>query len=489
MAAEKDNTFSYQLGPFYAGLSPMAFQNSLTEFGGGGHASFMQNVDIINGEYLTQGPGLASLTAGTQAGAITELIQFIMDKAVSNNVSYAIGPTKLQKISATEVSNTGIWPHTITSSTEGESIQVLGGSLFYFYNTASAGNIGKYDLVTTFDDDWASTSPTGASTLLVAPHPSDKKEDIMVFGNGRYAGVYLNESNTIDTQKLDFGNDAIVDDVLYNAGFWYLAVNSGVTGTNRVEGQIYLYDGAALISTLTDETGVGMQRIGFLYRINGIIYVAYQDLSSSGFIIGYINGKSLTPLARFTGTLPTFQQKTLYKNTILFLSSGLTYSAGAIVPELPFQLSQIADGGYATVGAIAAPFGTPMVSSSDGTGNFKLDKYTGYETNSIWKSIVFPISHGKYKGMIDEIIILTKTLGAGARCDVKIESDQGTIIQTTAKQVTGTGKRRHYFNNLGMPAGGMEDFRLSLDWSNGSATNDAAIRKIIINGHFIAAAA
>lgn len=475
--ATKDNTFSIVLDKFHVGYSPLAFQNSLTEQGSAGASSDMQNVDILNGDYVTQGAGLADLTNGTQAGAVTELIQFIMDKAVADDETYAIGTSKLFKLSSTAVSNSGAFPHAITSCTEGESIQVLKSYLYYFYNTASAGGIGRYDLTSTFNDTWN-------TSLQNAPHPSDKKEDIMVFGNGRYVGTYINETTTLTTDKLDFGEDLQCDDVLYNSGYWYLAINSAITGTNRSEGQIYLWDGSATPTTLSDEAGVGVQRIGFLYRINGIIYVAYQDLSSTGFIIGYINGKSIKPLKRFTGTLPNFQQKTLYKNTIAFLSSGLVWSAGALVDELPYQLSQIADGGYATVGAIAAPFGTPMISSTDEGSNFKLVKFSGYETDAFWSSIVFPVSLGRFKGYIDDIIVLTSTLGAGARCDLTIEYDQASS-SSSAQSIMTTGKRRHLFKNFGLPSAGIEDFRITLDWVNGSVTNDCPIREIIINGHFI----
>lgn len=470
----KDNTFTITLDKFYAGFSPLAFKNSLTEYGSFAHASVMQNVDVINGDYVTQGPGLVDLTNGTQAGAVTELIQFIMDKAVANNESYAIGTSKLFKISSTAVSTTSPFPHSISNCTEGESILPLKGDLYYFYNTASEGRIGKYDLASTFEDSWA----TG---LEIAPHPSDKKEDIMLFGNGQYAGVYIQGSSSLNKQKLDFGEDTEVADVLYGNGYWHIAVNSGVSGTNRAEGNIFLYDGAALVNTLDDEAGVGYQRIGFLYRINGIIFVAYQDLSSPGFIIGYLSGKSISPLQRFTGTLPNFQQKTLYLNTILFLSDALAYSAGAVVGELPYQLSQLADGGYATVGAIAAPFGTPMISSTDGGSNFRLAKFSGYETNSNWKSKVFVTSRGKMRGYIDDVTVLTKSLGSGASCALTFEINQAAE-STSAKTIATTGKRRHYFNAFDKKD--IEDFRVALDWSGGSAANDCAIRSITINGHY-----
>lgn len=459
----KDNTFSIVLDKFYQGFSPLAFSNSLTEFGGGGSASVMQNIDCLS-DTLTQGPGLTSMT-----GTLTEAIQFIMDRAVSNNSTYAIGTASLYNLSSTAISNI----HTITNCIEGESIQLLKSNLLYFYNTASDGRIGKYDF-SSYTDSWT----TG---LQVAPHPSDKKEDIVVFGNGRYVGVYIAETNSMTPEKLDFGNDVEVADVLYNAGLWYLAVNSGVTGTNRAEGQIYLYDGAALINTLTDETGVGMMRIGFLYRINGIVYVAYQDLSSTGFIIGYINGKGISPLCRFTGTLPTFNKKTLYKNTILFLSDNLAYCAGAIVPQLPYQLSQITTSLYSNATAIAAPFGTPLIASNNGA-TYVISKFSEYSVSSIWKSIVIPLSAGKMKGKITDITVLTNTLGAGASCSLTIEYDQASGT-STAKTITTTGKRRHFLTNFGV--NGLEDARICLDFSGGSITNPVQIRKIVVSGVYV----
>jgi hypothetical protein len=152
-----------------------------------------------------------------------------------------------------------------------------------------------------------------------------------------------------------------------------------------------------------------------------------------------------------------------------------------MVGELPYQLSQHADGGYATVGAIAAPFGTPMIASYDGATSYRLAKFSGYDTACAWKSIVFPVSLGKMKGYIDEIIVLTKTLGANASCSLIIEKDQASS-STSAKTIT-TGKRRHYFNSIG--ADSIEDFRVALSWAAGSATNPVQIRSIRINGHFV----
>lgn len=478
----KDNTFTIEFSQFYQGASPLAHLDSLTEMGNAGNYSTASNVDIIsNPAVLTQGPGLATLTNGDQTGAVSELINFIMDKAVSDDTTYGIGATKLFKISSTAVNNTSPFPHTITNATDGESCINMKGNLYYFYNKASGGDIGKYDLVTTFDDDWGSTTPTGAGALQKAIHPSAVKEDILIFGNGRYLGTYIEGSNTLAPTKLDFGQGNEVSDVCFHANQWYIAINSGVSGTNRNIGQIYTYDGSALSSILDDEVSVGVQRIGFLFPINGIIYLAYQDLSSDGgYKIGYISGRRIIDISYFNGSLPTYAQKTLYKNTILFLSDNKVYSSGAVIDVLPIQLSQLADGGYATTGAISAPFGVPMISSTAST-NYKLAKFSGYDVNCSWRSIVTATTQRKVIGYIDEVFVLTKTLGENARADLKIQYNQASS-DSSAYQITTENKRRHTFN---VSLGGIEDFRIYLNWANGSATNPCPIRKVIVSGHYV----
>lgn len=483
--AVKDSQFTITLKDFHTGFAPLAAFNNLTELGAQGQASVMTNVDIIGiPGVLTQGPGLVSLTNGTQAGVVTELINFIMDKAVAADVTYGIGPTKLFKISSTTVASGGTpsWPQVITNCADGSSVIDLNGNIYALYNTASAGDIAKMPIATeTIDPDWGSTIPAGAATLQKAVHPVAVKEDIMAFGNGRYLGTFIDSTNTLAPTKLDFKVGNVVSDVIFHANQWWIAVNSSISGA-RGQSQIYQYDGGAISSILSDETAVGVQRIGFIYPLNGVIYVAFQDLSSTGgYKIGYISGRQLKVLRSFTGTLPTFAQKTLYKNTIIFLSGGLVWSIGSATEQLPIQISQLGDGGFSSVGAIAAPFGTPMIASSEST-SYKLAQFSGYDTACSWKSIVIPVVGTRAQGFIDRIVILTKTLSAGARCDLTIEAD-GATSTSSIKQITGTGKRYFKFDNFAL--GKIEDFRVALSWTNGSISADVAIRKIMIEGHFV----
>jgi hypothetical protein len=67
---------------------------------------------------------------------------------------------------------------------------------------------------------------------------------------------------------------------------WWIAVNYG----EGKRSQVYLYDGSAISNGLSDEVAIGDQKIGFLYVLNGLIYISYDDKSSVGFCIGFING-------------------------------------------------------------------------------------------------------------------------------------------------------------------------------------------------------
>lgn len=109
--------------------------------------------------------------------------------------------------------------------------------------------------------------------------------------------------------------------------------------------------------------------------VNGVIYVAYQDLTATdGYKIGYIAGRQIKELASFSGSLPNFAQKTLYKGTILFMANNKLYSCGAVKDTLPIQISQLASVGYTTGGAVGSPFGTPFVSSTQST-SYKIAKF------------------------------------------------------------------------------------------------------------------
>lgn len=358
---------------------------------------------------------------------------------------------------------------------EGESLIRLKDSLFVLYNHEAGGDIAVVPLKTeVIDPDWGSKTD---SHLQKAPHPSADKEDILVFGNGRYLGVFIHGQSILDTQKLDFGEGAEVADVVFSAGMWWIAVNYG----EGRRAQIYLYDGSTMSNILSDEVGIGSQKIGFLYVLNGIVYVAYEDKTSGAYAIGWISERQLKPLRYFKGTLPDHRQKTLYMNTILFASGENVLSLGSSVGSLPIQISTLADGGYDLLGGIAAPFGVPMIASSDGKGNCRLAKFSGLSTKSFWKSVCVSTARGRELGHINTVIVETKPLEENAKAEITLEANQGEKTSNVL-EVSGKGKTRHVFRTINLPA--IEDVRCVVSYQNGDTSANCPIRKITLEGNF-----
>lgn len=474
-----DTNFKIDFDSFNEGLSPLAHIDNKTFTGNKGQASDMKANIITLPGYVQQSPALVNLTNGNQSGVVDQLIRFILDRPISSSLTYAVGTTKLFKLSPTTVVSGGTpsWPQAITNMTEGESAIRLGNNLFIFYNKSSGGDIAVMPLASeVIDPDWGSSTD---KALEKAVHPCASKEDIIVFGNGRYLGVYIEGDAILNVQKLDFGEGAEVVDVQFYNNLWYISVNFG----EGRRSQIYLYDASAVSNILSDEVAVGNQRIGFTFVVNGVFYLAYEDKTSGFFAIGWLNGRQITPLRYFAGTLPNHRQKTLYMNTILFLSGANILSCGSVVSQLPIQLSILADGGLATLGGIAAPFGTPIIASTNGTDAHQIAQFSGLSKDSIYKTVFVDVTNGRRLGNIHTVIVLTKPLATNAKAEVYIEGNQaesGTI--TSALAVTGANKTRHVFKTIDLKA--VEDVRCIIDYANGDTTVNCPIRKIILLGNF-----
>lgn len=473
-----DTDFVITIDSFNEGFSPSAHLDTKTFNGNKGQAGEMQADILTNPGYLQQSKALANLTNGSQAGVVSELIRFILDKPVSSDVTYAVGQTKLFKLSSTTVVSGGSpsWPQTITNMTEGESVIQLKENLFVFYNKSSGGDIAVMPIASgAIDPDWGSSTD---QALEKAIHPVAVKEDIMIFGNGRYLGVFIQGEAILNVRKLDFGDDAVVADVIFYNNLWYIAVNYG----EGRRSQIFLYDASATSAQLSDEVAVGNQEIGFLFVSNGILYIAYQDKTTGYFAIAWLAGRQLKPLRYFAGTLPNHRQKCLYMNTILFVSDESLISCGAVVEQLPLQISNVSGGGYDTIGGLAAPFGVPMVASTDDDTNFRIAKFSGLAKTGFWKSISIDVTKERNIGNISTVIVITKPLEANAEAEVVIEGNLGSKTSNTLV-VSGTGKTRHVFRTISLTP--VEDIRCVVSHTNSNESVNCPIRKIIILGNFV----
>lgn len=475
----------------FGGFAPAYWENTYASFGNKNMARAMTNIDMTDPTGLKQGPALTNLTNGNESGVVTTLIKHILNEPPSADVTYGVGGAKLYKITPTAVTSDGTWPHTINkaavTSEDGESVFVINGAAYYLYNhSGSAGDIGKYDLASTFDDDWGSTVPTGAAALANAPHPSViGNDDVAYYGNGRYAGYYDPDTNTLDTQGLDLPVGCEVVDVDYKDSVVWVAVNlPNIAGSNNSKAIIYTWKGVG-VSSWEDFPNPRINgKIGALHNFKGsTIFVWYQEVGfTGGYKLGYISGNEIVEVASYSGTLPNFAQTFEYKGQLAWQSDGLMHLWGASSALVPVIHHQHADLGYSTVGAVAIPFGTVIAASNQST-NYRLAKFSGYDVASAWKSLMYQVGHSK----INRVMVDFAPTASGARVDLTLRGDQG--LSSKLLQVRGqTGSVTHT-NDSGKCVKVFDpefevnsEVSIEADFANGSAANALLIRRLRIWG-------
>lgn len=349
-----------------------------------------------------------------------------------------------------------------------------------------AGDIGKYDLVTTFDDDWGSTVPSGLCSLVGGvPHQMIVGgNDVMYIANGRYITSY--DGTTLIQQALDIPTGAVIQSIAWMSDrIWVAANRTNLTGSNKNSASIFIWDG----TTDSWEAEIKlMGTVGGLHVKNGVLFVFYQDITSTGgYKLAYINGSSITDVANFTGGLPAFYQITDYKDFILWNSNGDLWVFGSGDKDLPVRLFQIADGGYSTVGCVVCPFGTPIIASNE-SSNYKLAKFSGYDVNSSWKSTMFDITGDSKNTGIDSVRINFEKLTSGARVDWRLVNNQGITIYPIPS--SGATTEVISYSKMGAdtsayyPLNGLvaENFRIEFDYSSGSTSATVPIKSIKIYG-------
>ena len=470
------------------GYAPAWWKSSYPSYGNKNMAGAMRGIDMTDPAGMTQGPGMAALTNGTST-VVTTYIKSILDKAVTANLTYAIGGAKLYSLSATTVTNTSPFPHTIdkavVTAEDGEDVAHFNGALYYSYNNNTDGDIGKYDLTSTFDDDWGSTVPaTGATALQKGvPHQFAQSAEFLYTTNGQYVTKYDATNDIMTEQGLDLPIGSEAQSHVINNDRLFIAVNEpDLAGANKSKGSIYKWD--RFSSSWDPDSIFGLGRVGALYNKDGVTFVFHQDITSTGgYHLGYIDGTQVKNVASYEGSLPQYYQVTEVEGFIVWYSSGAgLYAWGSGTSSLPTRLFSYLFHTYAF--SVAAPFGTLLIASTEDA--YRLAKASGYATtNCFWKSIMYDISTGiRNRGFINKVTINFDTLKTNARTDVTLTCDEGGSSWggTTTGRISHTGDgavtQKTFF-----PKKMAKDFRLEFDYTYGNSTNNVKIKSVIIDGH------
>lgn len=486
MPNTKDNSWEIDISPITGGYANSYFSNAYGSYGNKNQALTMIDIDLTDINVLTQGPGLADLTAGTQAGAITELIKSILRTATSTDVSFAIGTTKLQKFSSTAVTNAGIWPHTITGTgtiTGYDVVHYNGLLLYSFYDATIGGQIGSYNLNATFNDVYWTTTLGATALQASVPYYFCVGNSKLFITNGRYVARL---DDTTDSDKaLDFFVDSVAVSLCFSNNRLKIAFNRpNITGSNFNQSCVVSWNG---ISTSWEGSPVPIPgEIGALYTKNGVDYIWYKDgIDTGGYCFGYLSGGQVNLIRRYSGSLPSHTQVGEVYGFIGWISSNKLMLWGSKDTNEPVRMFTYLSPVLSSLLVWSAPFGVPMVAQSTGGTLFALSKTSGYSVGGSYTFVVLPVSGVDSVSQIDDICVFTQQLSTGAKCDFTLTYNQGIASQALTQIAYSTANDTRHHILAKSPSSEIEDLRLDLSFANGSITNPVKIRGIKIKGHTV----
>lgn len=159
-------------------------------------------------------PGsIASGPLGSDLNNVSAVTSALLGITNNSTTAYAVGGDLLHEINLTTntITTTTTFPRQVVGATMYDAVLYSIGTtqyLFYSYGTASNGNIGRFDLASTFVDTWLSTgSHTGAATLdTTSPHYMirSKKRNLLYILDGRSLHIFDGQAGANGTLTKDY---------------------------------------------------------------------------------------------------------------------------------------------------------------------------------------------------------------------------------------------------------------------------------------------
>ncbi len=390
----------------------------------------------------------------------------------------------------------------ITGATrcEGLALYNIGATkyLFYFYQD----DFGRFDLGSTFDDDWGSTIPAGAVSLQDAPHPPLEWQTFLWIPNGRYLAKLDGQTGangTLTPQALDLGANWEISKLFRTKnyiGICAYKTQYSTSGLFRTESKLVFYDGVSEKAAFEIPTSSTI--VDNAYNDNGTIYVFSSGTNrASRLSVLQENGLEDIRVLEFPidGTTKYFSSPKanavdVFRNRITFgkssansafdylMSHGRSFSGG-----ISFTMPFIPTGTTTShVGAIKATDNTRlMVGYTDGTlfylGDFATGNSTAhYKSNTIDFGQKVRINYIKYyfKPLASGDTV-TPTISLDAETAVSLDDPNGVGTIAFANDGAITSKRFNVMRDC-------HSLNLILDWTAAAAT---IFSKIVIDYDFL----
>lgn len=398
--------------------------------------------------FLMPGTPATTIAKSDDAVYTTNITDFAVDTA--NNLTYGLGAGKLYQIdsSARTITTGAVFPHTVSASTRSEDTELyyIGATqyLFYFYQT----DAGRYDLSTTFDDDWLSTVPAAAAALADNPHPVMEwaNDGILYIGDGRNLKSLDGQTGangTFDPAALDLPYGWIIRALFPTKNYIGICASKG-DATNWTQGSdsaVFLWDGFS--SAPNSKIVVQDNLIDAAYSHQGIIYLwtRGKDRSTTLWQLGESGASKLKLVQNqslgYAGDQFYIDRNNVdsFSNRVLFglrSNKDLIFSYGQPEVGKPYALTLPLGGSGGTgsfITALKVVENFPYIAYYDGTLSRLGYLASGGDTAAVWKKNYFVPPQ---KVRINYIKFYFKALASGDDLTPTIEVDYGTSVPLKA---------------------------------------------------------
>lgn len=472
------------------GLCKQYWKSDYATYGNKNQANAMRNMDLRNPNNITPGPSRQRLTNGDESSVIGTLALRIMSRAFAANETYGMAGRNIIKLTPTTVTV----DHAITDFTtvKGKDITEYGDELYYVFDHSTHATLGKRDSALTYDDDFMERS-TGSTTgtfqlTLNVPHKLlVGGDDILYIADGNKVSSYDRSSDIGVATAIDLPTDAVITDIEWNNKKLIITVDwPNLTGSNRTIQKIFIWN---TVDSSWDDDVPQVRRSGALYTKEGITFVFYEDITSDGGgRLGYFDGATIKELCQFNGGLPKFYQVDEKDGFICWVSTvgseDLIFCWGSGDPGLSARVFQLMKGKYTTLGAMGLPFGSLIVASENGAGRYDISKEAGYDSDSYFYGMSYPVSLDEKNAVIRKLTIDFNQLQVGAQTVVKLRNSAGTQLFRGTLSYGRLGRKTKKIYLMSKRA---EDCRLEIDNTNGfsSTTTIVLVKKVIISGYSV----
>ena len=487
-----------------AALSPLA-GTTIKVLGEQGHLSHsiynpLDNAKSIPG-VASSGNGLAALTNVDSNSPLSTIIDAVSDFGRSGaEKSYGLNTTQIEEWSVASDTLTvsgGTFPHTITphghSNLTASECQIVDynrsgtARLFYSWGDGTDWDVGIYDYVTTFDDDFMSTVPTtplaGADLTggTGVPHPLyvSIQDGFLYMGSSRYVHSYDGLNDTFNAEVFDVGPGMEV------AGFAetqydlvIFANTKGAASSDKSITRAYFWD-QSRPSSAYKIVEIEAYRISAPFRYMGTVgcFGIGQDADLA---LHLYNGSDFERVAYFDATsIPVNGGVTIHNGLLKFNAAGKIFSWGKY-KNLISQTQNayhIATLGGTDSGLCKQLFANRVYMSSE-TG--ELSKFSGFGQGTFISKSAFPNFPKGMKGKVTEVDVefaLPITAATNDTITVNLYINGITTTVISAYNSTTQTTKRAMKNSSGNALPTFTGVAVGLSWNAGSTSTDSPMIK------------